>query len=117
MKSFTLSLKSASVFVSQLQQADLSLPYSFEVNSDQYLQFDFQLELQYEHLQQHPELLKLFREKSDLYRLLPRPIRESILIPLTQLVGTWEFDNGNHFKGSVPYNLHNLEVFLDYFRR
>lgn len=114
MKSFTLSIKSASMFVSQLKQVDLNLPDSFEVNGDKYLQFDFQLELQYEHLQQHPELLKLFREKSDLYRLLPRPIRLSTLISLIQLVGMWDFDN-YHFKGSVPYNLHNLEVFLKYF--
>jgi|SRR4028118_1031442 hypothetical protein len=120
MKPFTLSLKSTFVFVSQLQQLDLNLPYDFQINGDQELRFDFQIELQYEHLQQHPELLKLFRERSDLYRVLTRPSIESTLIPLTKLVGSWEegrTDTRKVFDGKVPYNPHNLEVFLEYFNK
>ncbi len=122
MKPFTLTLKSSFVFVSQLQQLDLNLPCGFEVYGDQELRFDFQLELMYVHLQQHPELLKLFREKSDLYRVLQRPSIENKLIPLTKLVGMWKEASQDstykqvRFSGNVPYNPHNLEVFLEYFR-
>lgn len=122
MKPFTLTLKSTFVFVSQLQQLDLNLPYGFEINGDQELRFDFQLELQYEHLQQHPELLKLFRERSNIYKCLRYASIDKDLIPLTKLVSDWEnpvFEkayNRTILSGSIPYNQHNLEVFLEYFR-
>lgn len=122
MKPFTLELNTEYRCCSQLRQLDLHLPFGFEINGDRELRFRLKLVLQYEHLQEHPELLKLFRERSDLSKYLERPSIENLLVPLTKLVGIWgqaeeDYHNRIIFSGSVPYNLHNLETFLEYFRK
>lgn len=116
MKPFSLTLECDYVTVSQLQQLDL-MPYGFEINGDGNFRFDFKLTLMYEHLQEYPELLGLFREKSNLCRKIYRPDVENFLIPLKKLVGSWEQPySKSYFLGTVPYSPHNLEVFLEYFR-
>lgn len=122
MQPFTLELNTEYRCCSQLRQLSLNLPYGFEINGDKELRFRLKLELQYKHLQEHPELLKLFRERSDLSTYLERPSIENLLIPLSKLVGLWgqaeeDYRNRIIFSGSVPYNPHNLEVFLEYFRK
>lgn len=116
MKPFSLTLESDYANVSQLQQLDL-MPYGWEIDGDNTFRFDFKLTLMYEHLQEYPELLQLFREKSNLCRTIYRPNVESFLIPLKKLVGSWEQPYSGYFLGTVPFSPHNLEIFLDYFRK
>lgn len=113
MKPFSLELKSQFVTCSQLQQLDLNLPKSYEINGDMRLGFSFTLTLDFEQLSD--ELKDLFRENSNKYIFVTDNV-EKTLIPLSKLVGTWDWTGGNYFKGKVPYNKHNLEVFLEYFR-
>ena len=118
MKPFTLTLESDYTHISQLQQLDL-MPYGFEINGDNNFRFDFKLTLSYEHLQEYPELLQLFREKSNLCHNIYRPDVENFLIPLKKVVGSWEQPYSNskrYFLGTVPFSPHNLGVFLEYFQ-
>lgn len=119
MQPFVLELQIEYRTCSQLQQLDLYLSNSFEINGDAELRFNLLLYLTYEQLEDF--FIELFRESSHLRCCVGRPEMEK-LKSLTKLVGVWtstKLQNSSPkrilFEGIVPYNRYNLEIFLKYF--